>query len=109
MAGISNQFDNLYSFEGTIDSSDVDEKIKQLFFAIGPSQGFVAKRLGNKDYIVFGVNEIIYPKDINNIEKAEDFYNFAYNTRSESEFNSFYGLFRSNAEINMNDDYMDRD
>ena len=108
-AGISNQFDNLYSFEGTIDSSDIDEKIKQLFFAIGPSQGFVAKRLGNRDYIVFGVNEIIYPKDINNIEKAEDYYNFAYNTRSESEFNSFYGLFRSNAEINMNDDYMDRD
>ena len=37
-AGISNQFDNLYSFEGTIDSSDIDEKIKQLFFAIGPAR-----------------------------------------------------------------------
>ena len=108
-AGISDQFDNLSSFVGTIDSSDIDEKIKQLFFAVGPSNGFVTKKLGSKDYIIFGVNEIIYPEDIKNIENAEDYYNFAYNTRSESEFNSFYGLFRSSAEINMNDDYMSRD
>ncbi len=108
-AGISDQFDNLSSFVGTIDSSDIDEKIKQLFFAVGPSNGFVTKKLGSKDYIIFGVNEIIYPEDVKNIENAEDYYNFAYNTRSESEFNSFYGLFRSSAEINMNDDYMSRD
>ena len=63
----------------------------------------------SKDYIIFTVNKVIYPKDIGNIKEAEDYYNFAYNTRSESEFNSFYGLFKSNAEVNMNDEYMQRD
>ena len=73
------------------------KRLNSFFLLLAP-QGFVAKKLGNKDYIVFGVNEIIYPENVNNIEKAEDYYNFAYNTRSESEFNSFYDLFRSNAE-----------
>jgi len=66
-------------------------------------------KLGSKDYIVFSVNEIIYPENINDIKDAEDYYNFAYNTRSESEFNLFYGLFKASAEVNMNDEYMQRD
>jgi peptidyl-prolyl cis-trans isomerase D len=108
-AGISDEFDNLSNFVGNIDSTDIDEKIKQLFFNISPSKGFVAMKLGSKDYIIFSVNEIIYPENISDIEDAEDYYNFAYNTRSESEFNSFYGVFKSNAEVNMNDEYMQRD
>ena len=108
-AGISDQFDNLSNFLGSIDSVDIDEKIKQLFFSISPSKGFVAMKLGSKDYIIFTVNKVIYPKDIGNIKEAEDYYNFAYNTRSESEFNSFYDLFKSSAEVNMNDEYMQRD
>ncbi len=108
-AGISDQFENLSSFKGSIDSTDIDEKLKELFFKISPSQGFVAKKLGNKDYIIFSVNEIVYPENTESIEKADDYYNFAYNIRSESEFNSFYGLFRSNAVININDEYMERD
>ena len=43
------------------------------------------------------------------IKDVEDYYNFAYNTRSESEFNSFYSLFKANAEVTMNDEYMKRD
>jgi hypothetical protein len=108
-AGISDEFNNLSNFVGSIDSTDIDEKIKQLFFNISSSKGFVAMKLGSKDYIIFSVNEIIYPENINDIKDAEDYYNFAYNTRSESEFNSFYGLFKSNAEVNMNDEYMQRD
>lgn len=108
-AGISNQLDNLSNFIGSIDSADIDEKIKQLFFSISPSKGFVAMKLGSKDYIIFTVNKVIYPEDIDNIKEAEDYYNFAYNTRSESEFKSFYGLFESSAEVNMNDEYMQRD
>ena len=108
-AGISDQFNSLSSFIGSIDSTDIDEKIKQLFFNTSPSKGFVAMRLGSKDYMIFSVNEIIYPKNINEIKDVEDYYNFAYNTRSESEFNSFYGLFKANAEVTMNDEYMRRD
>ena len=33
-AGISDEFDNLSNFVGNIDSTDIDEKIKQLFFNI---------------------------------------------------------------------------
>ena len=108
-SGISDQFNNLANFLGSIDSLDIDEKVKQLFFNISPSKGFVAMKLGVKDYIIFSVNEIIYPENVNEIEDAEDYYNFAYNTRSESEFNLFYGLFKANAEVNMNDEYMQRD
>ena len=108
-AGISDEFKNLSNFVGSIDSTDIDEKIKQLFFNISSSKGFVAMKLGNKDYIIFSVNEIIYPENINDVEGAEDYYNFAYNTRSESEFNLFYGLFKASAEVNMNDEYMQRD
>jgi len=108
-AGISDQFDSLSSFIGSIDSTDIDEKIKQLFFNTSPSKGFVAMRLGSKDYMIFSVNEIIYPKNISEIKDVEDYYNFAYNTRSESEFNSFYSLFKANAEVTMNDEYMRRD
>ena len=108
-AGISDQLDNLSNFVGSIDSVDIDEKIKQLFFSISPSKGFVAMKLGSKDYIIFTVNKVIYPEGIDDIKEAEDYYNFAYNTRSESEFNSFYGLFKSSAEVNMNDEYMQRD
>ena len=108
-AGISDQFNSLSSFIGSIDSTDIDEKIKQLFFNTSPSKGFVAMRLGSKDYMIFSVNEIIYPKNISEIKDVEDYYNFAYNTRSESEFNSFYGLFKANAEVTMNDEYMRRD
>ena len=108
-AGISDQFNSLSSFIGSIDSTDIDEKIKQLFFNTSPSKGFVAMSLGSKDYMIFSVNEIIYPKNISEIKDAEDYYNFAYNTRSESEFNSFYSLFKANAEVTMNDEYMKRD
>ena len=108
-AGISDQFNSLSSFIGSIDSTDIDEKIKQLFFNTSPSKGFVAMSLGSKDYMIFSVNEIIYPKNISEIKDVEDYYNFAYNTRSESEFNSFYGLFKANAEVTMNDEYMRRD
>tara|TARA_B110000444_G_scaffold259938_1_gene305277 strand:- start:399 stop:2222 length:1824 start_codon:yes stop_codon:yes gene_type:complete len=108
-SGISDEFSNLSNFVGSIDSSDIDEKIKKLFFNISSSKGFVAMKLGSKDYIVFSVNEIIYPENINDIKDAEDYYNFAYNTRSESEFNLFYGLFKASAEVNMNDEYMQRD
>jgi len=108
-AGISDKFNNLSNFVGSIDSAEIDEKIKQLFFNISPSQGFVAMKLGSKDYIIFSVNEIIYPKNIKDIKDAEDYYNFAYNTRSESEFNLFYGLFKSSAEVNINNEYMSRD
>ena len=108
-AGISDQFNSLSSFIGSIDSTDIDEKIKQLFFNTSPSKGFVAMRLGSKDYMIFSVNEIIYPKNISEIKDVEDYYNFAYNTRSESEFNSFYSLFKANAEVTMNDEYMKRD
>ena len=108
-SGISDKFNSLSNFVGSIDSADIDEKIKQLFFNISASQGFVAMQLGSKDYIIFSVNKIIYPTNNNDIKDVEDYYNFAYNTRSESEFNSFYGLFKSNAEVNMNDEYMKRD
>ena len=108
-AGISDQFNSLSSFIGSIDSTDIDEKIKQLFFNTSPSKGFVAMSLGSKDYMIFSVNEIIYPKNISEIKDVEDYYNFAYNTRSESEFNSFYSLFKANAEVTMNDEYMKRD
>ncbi|MDG2106305.1 MAG: SurA N-terminal domain-containing protein [Gammaproteobacteria bacterium] len=108
-AGISDEFNSLSSFVGSIDSTDIDEKIKQLFFNTSPSKGFVAMSLGSKDYMIFSVNEIIYPKNISEIKDVEDYYNFAYNTRSESEFNSFYSLFKANAEVTMNDEYMKRD
>ena len=61
-AGISDQFNSLSSFIGSIDSTDIDEKIKQLFFNTSPSKGFVAMSLGSKDYMIFSVNEIIYPR-----------------------------------------------
>ncbi|MBT7323181.1 MAG: hypothetical protein HN857_04405 [Gammaproteobacteria bacterium] len=108
-AGISDQFDRLSSFSGSIDSDEIDGKIKQLFFNINPAQGFVSMNLGSKDYIIFSVNDIVYPENVDEISDFEDYYNFANNTRSETEFNSFYNLFRSNAEININTEYMGRD
>ena len=46
---------------------------------------------------------------ISKIENSDDYYNFVLNTRSESEFNLFYNNIKSNLNILINNEYMDRD
>ena len=43
------------------------------------------------------------------IDGSDDYYNFVLNTRSESEFNLFYNNIKSNLNILINNEYMDRD
>jgi hypothetical protein len=105
------QIKGIYGYEADTAMGTVGPGVQVLARAvISPTEkGFVAMSLGSKDYMIFSVNEIIYPKNISEIKDVEDYYNFAYNTRSESEFNSFYSLFKANAEVTMNDEYMRRD
>ena len=62
-----------------------------------------------KDYLIFNVSNITYPKDIDKLDNTNDYYNFVINTRSESEFNLFYDNVSSQLDVVINKDYMDRD
>ena len=107
-AGISNMDSNFKQFSGTLDSEDIDNRLKEIFFSTSSETGYLTAKLGN-NYLIYNVDDVIYPEDISKIENSDDYYNFVLNTRSESEFNLFYNNIKSNLNILINNEYMDRD
>lgn len=107
-AGISNMDSNFKQFSGTLDSEDIDNRLKEIFFSTSSETGYLTAKLGN-NYLIYNVDGVIYPEDISKIENSDDYYNFVLNTRSESEFNLFYNNIKSNLNILINNEYMDRD
>ena len=55
------------------------------------------------------VNSIEYPKNVKDFKDSDDFYNFALNTRSETEFRYFYNILKSKADIEINHELINRD
>ena len=107
-AGISNMDSNFKQFSGTLDSEDIDNSLKEIFFSTSSETGYLTAKLGD-NYLIYNVDDVIYPEDISKIENSDDYYNFVLNTRSESEFNLFYNNIKSNLNILINNEYMDRD
>ena len=107
-AGISNMDSNFKQFSGTLDSEDIDNRLKEIFFSTSSETGYLTAKLGD-NYLIYNVDDVIYPEDISKIENSDDYYNFVLNTRSESEFNLFYNNIKSNLNILINNEYMDRD
>ena len=100
---------NFKTFKGTIDSKTINDNLRNIFFSANSNIGYQTSRLNNNDYIVFAVNSIKYPKNIKNLKDSDDFYNFALNTRSETEFKYFYNVLKSKADIEINYELINRD
>ncbi len=107
-AGIINIDSKFKKFTGTLDSEDLENNLKEIFFSTSAETGFLATKLDN-NYLIYNIDAVTYPEDISKIENSDDYYNFVLNTRSESEFNLFYNNIKSNIDIVINNDYMDRD
>ena len=108
-ADIATKKYNFKSFKGTIDSKDIDENLKNIFFNASSNTGYQTSILENNNYIVFVVNSIEYPKNVKDFKDSDDFYNFALNTRSETEFRYFYNILKSKADIEINHELINRD
>jgi len=100
---------NFKTFKGTIDSKTINDNLKNIFFSANSNIGYQTSRLKNNDYIVFAVNSIKYPKSTKKLKGSDDFYNFALNTRSETEFKYFYNVLKSKADIEINYELINRD
>ena len=107
-AGLTELDSSYKQFLGTMDSEDISNELKDAFFATSSETGFIMTEFG-KDYLIFSVSNVVYPKDIDKLDNMNDYYNFVLNTRSESEFNLFYNNISSELDVVINKDYMDRD
>ena len=91
-----------------MDSEDISNDLKEIFFSTTAETGFLTSKINN-NYLIYNIDAVTYPDDIEKIKNSDDYYNFVLNTRSESEFNLFYNNISSNLDIIINNDYMDRD
>ena len=91
-----------------MDSEEISNELKEIFFSTSSETGFIATEFQN-NYLIFNVSEVIYPDDISKVDNSDDYYNFVLNTRSESEFSLFYNNISSDLDIVINNNYMDRD
>ena len=107
-AGIYEDTSTLTTFLGTMDSEEISNELKEIFFSTSSETGFIATEFQN-NYLIFNVSEVIYPDDISKVDNSDDYYNFVLNTRSESEFSLFYNNISSDLDIVINNNYMDRD
>jgi len=105
---IKNQYKRI-AFNDSIDSKELSDNIKKIIFISNINKGFSYEKLDNNDYVVFVVDNITYPENLKDIDEHSDFSNFVLNTRSESEFNLFYNYIKSNKDIEINNDYLDKD
>ena len=105
---IKNQYKQI-TFNDSIDSKELSDNMKKIIFISNINKGFSYKKLDNNDYVVFVVDNITYPENLKNIDEHNDFSNFVLNTRSESEFNLFYDYIKSSKDIEINNDYLDKD
>lgn len=97
------------AFNDSIDSKELSDNIKEIIFISNINKGFSYKKLDNNDYVVFVVDNITYPENRKDIDEYNDFSNFVLNTRSESEFNLFYDYIKSKKDIEINNDYLNKD
>ena len=104
-AGITELDSSFIKFSGTMDSEELRNELKDIFFSTSFETGFIMIEF-KKDYLIFNVGNVSYPKDINKLEKTNDYYNFVINTRSESEFNLFYDNVSSQLDVIINKDYI---
>jgi|TARA_Y100000996_G_scaffold214747_1_gene168558 peptidyl-prolyl cis-trans isomerase D len=107
-AGLSNLDTSFKTFVGTMDSNDISNDLKEIFFSKTAETGFLTTKINN-NYLIYNIDAVTYPNDIEKIKNSDDYYNFVLNTRSESEFNLFYNNISSKLDIIINNDYMDRD
>ena len=108
-ANIESKKYNFKNFKGDIDSDIIDNNLKKIFFNANSNIGYQISKLNNNNYIVFVVNSIEYPNNEKKLKQSDDFYNFALNTRSETEFKYFYNTLKSKADIEINYELINRD
>jgi len=109
-AGLNKNNDyDLVTFNDSFDSSNLSDELKTIIFSAIPKTGYSLHQFDNKDYIVFVVDDITYPKDVIENDNLDDFSNFLSNTRSEAEFSVFFNNLKSSAEITIDKEYIERD
>jgi len=99
----------LIRFNESYDTTKLSDELKNVIFSAIPKTGYSLHQFDNKDYIIFVVDDITYPKDAVENDKLDDFSNFLSNTRSEAEFSTFYDKLKSSAKITIDEEYIERD
>ena len=98
------------NFNLSLSSNDADSRIKQIIFGSNITKKYQYTKMTNGDYLVYNVESISYPKDTKKIYTDDNqFSNFIINTRSESEYNVFQQTLKNNADIKINESYLNLD
>ena len=97
------------SFNGTTDSNEVSEELKNIFFNSNPTLGFQFKTMKSGDIMIFNIQSINKIKVVEKDDNYKDFINFSKNTYSESDFDRVFSMFRDNSVIDINNEILYQD
>lgn len=97
-------------FSLSLNSDHVRNEIKKVIFSNNVSDKYKVIKIDSGDYLVYKINFIRFPEGTEKfLNQKNEYSNFISNTRSESEYNTFYDLMRSSANIKMNREYLELD
>ena len=95
------------NFNLSLNSKDIQNEMKRIFFSVGVTESYQYVKMDNDDYLVYKIDSISYPKNTEKLYKENnEFANFIINTRSESEYNVFHEQLKNNANIKINESYL---
>ena len=97
------------SFNGTTDSNEVSEELKNIFFNSNPTLGFQFKIMKSGDIMIFNIQSINKIKVVEKDDNYKDFINFSKNTYSESDFDRVFSMFKDNSVIDINNEILYQD
>ena len=97
------------SFNGTTDSNEVSEELKNIFFNSNPTLGFQFKTMKSGDIMIFNIQSINKIKVVEKDDNYKDFINFSKNTYSESDFDRVFSMFKDNSVIDINKEILYQD
>ena len=97
------------SFNGTTDSNEVSEELKNIFFNSNPTLGFQFKIMKSGDIMIFNIQSINKIKVVEKDDNYKDFINFSKNTYSESDFDRVFSMFKDNSVIDINKEILYQD
>tara|TARA_B100000941_G_scaffold111463_1_gene78189 strand:+ start:7123 stop:8982 length:1860 start_codon:yes stop_codon:yes gene_type:complete len=97
------------SFNGTTDSNEVSEELKNIFFNSNPTLGFQFKTMKSGDIMIFNIQSINKIKVVEKDDNYKDFINFSKNTYSESDFDRVFSMFKDNSVIDINNEILYQD
>ena len=98
------------TFDLALNSDELESRIKKIIFGNNIMNEYQSIKMDNGDYLIYTVDSIEYPENIEEVYKKDnEFSNFIINTRSESEYSLFQQILKSNANIEINENYINLD